>query len=91
MEYYNNSFVDVRIYVKSVPWFQFMQQALYNTLTSNFLLGVKVLFQIIKVLLRTESKILSGPYKNYDKINSIDAENKCLGIFQGHFAKRQGH
>lgn len=83
MEYYNNSFVDVRIYVKRLPWFWFMRQALYNTLTCNLLLRIKAVAQIRKIVLRTESKSLSGAYKNDAKTGSTDAEKQnARGFFK---------
>lgn len=48
---------------------------LYNTLTVNFPLRIRVVFQIRKILLRTESKTISRSYKNDGKTNNFNAEN----------------
>lgn len=90
MEYYNNSFVDVRIYVKRLPWFWFMKQALYNTLTCNLLLRIKAVFQIRKIVLRTESKSLSGAIKMMLKLAVLMQKNKMLEDFSKKFCKEIG-
>ena len=62
--------------LKDFLGFGLCSRFLYNTLTSNFPLRIRVVFQIRMILLRTESKIVSGAYKNNGKTNSFNAEQK---------------
>ena len=41
----------------------------------NFPLRIRVVFQIRKILLRTESKTVSRSHKNDGKTNNFNAEN----------------
>jgi len=65
--------------------FSLCSRSLHNTLRISFSLRIRVVFQITKIRLRTEIKIVSGAHKNHSNTNIFSAEQKkkVLAILRG--------